>query len=141
MESSDFEDPGIFDEEPTSDEKTWVRHRLTGDLGWLVKENGVTKVHLDRLIVNLKDYRPSEWKIDHQKRPMTRYQLAQVAFEADKMLCRSLGIQQSTQRWETMSWEDRGRWRDQGPAARGGKPSPRQTLWSAIMEGMKEFVG
>lgn len=131
------DDDGEFVER--SDEKTWVRHHRTGDLGWLVKKDGRTYVRMDRAFTNLRDYRRGEWDIEQHKRPLTRYQLASIALEADQLLCKSIGLVIRTKPWLMMSPAERQAWRDKGPTPKEPE-SIRQCLWDSIMGGMKRFV-
>lgn len=131
---------GSFDSVEPEDGKVWVRHRSTGDLGHIVEKGGRRYVRMDRSGMNLREYRPLDWVVEEQRRPMTRYQLAAVSFEADRALCRSLGLRVGSGMWESMSAETRMQWRDHGPGAASGTSNVRQTLWKSIMSGMRLFT-
>jgi len=133
-------DEGFDEGDVDDDVRTWVRDKSTGDLGYLVTEGGLQKVHLDRpMVANLIPYDTRRWAVEPERRPMTRYQLAAVAYDADQALCRSMGIQASGKPWSLMTPDQRMEWRDHGPAP-GNTRSPRGKLWSSIMTGMRRFV-
>jgi hypothetical protein len=140
---ADDADTGTFFEEE-GDGKRWVRHRITGQAGWIVEMKGKKYVHPDRPAgVNLLPYREGEWLDEDERRPLTRYQIASVAYEADKALCAALGLpgeHQGYRPWVSLTGDERQRWRDtgpEGPKAQG----PRQHLWRTIMTGMQKRFG
>lgn len=136
------------DWDPREHERKYVRHTTTGDLGYLVRRDGEDKVRLDRgpneVII---DFRPNDWKEETTHYPMSRAQLAQVAFEADKKLCLYLGFHRLAKRnWLNLSEEDRIEFVKNGPcgkveAARATKAQlKRQMLWAGVMSALADLA-
>jgi hypothetical protein len=127
--------------EDEGDGRRWVRHRITGQAGWIVTKDGKSYVHPDRPSgVNLVPYKKGEWLEERDRRTLTRYQIASVAFEADKALCVAMNLTAEYRPWVSLSGDERQRWRDAGPEGKLSR-TPRQTLWRTIMNTMqKEFA-
>jgi hypothetical protein len=125
--------------DPTDHEKTYYRHITTGDLGWLVRREGKDCIRLDRPSQEItKVFREADWVPTTDYRPLTGYQLAQVAYEADKKLCFFLGKHdQARKDWLMLKDEERIAWRQKGPPRGGG----RQELFKAIMATLERYAG
>jgi len=125
--------------DPAPHERTYYRHALTGDLGWLVRRDGAEHILLDRPGQEIaKPFKPGEWTVEAEYRPLTRMQFAQVAFAADKALCLALGKHLLARReWLSMRDEDRIVFMQMGPRAGGG----RQELFEAIMASLERYGG
>ena len=136
--TNESENADISEPDDDGPEEHWVRHRQTGDLGQIVMVDGVQKVKLDRRAAFLREYRPGDWIDEVEKRPLTRYQVAAVSFEADKALCAVMGLSPDPRSWLTISFDDRMAWRDKGPGL--PEKSPRQQLWAAITQGLQRFT-
>lgn len=116
----------------TPDRRVWYSHVKTGDLGWMVVQDGEKYIRLDRPNQEiLKPFRPALWREERAYRPLTRHQLAVIAFEADKKLCLALGLQDKARKdWLNLTADERIAWMDHGPT----KPAERATLYKAIMD-------
>lgn len=115
-----------------SDERRWFRSSRDGERGYLVERDGEMYVKLDRPNEEiLRSYRADgEWVPDVERRPLSHGQIAKVCFEADKELCRALGMYQFTKKtWLDLSDKERIAWMEKGPQ----KTPERKALWSAIM--------
>ncbi len=114
-------------------ERTWFRHARTGDRGYLVVKDGKQFIRLDRPMEELlHPFRPDQgiWNPDNETRPFSKFQLAQVAFEADRQLCRMLGMHSTADRtWLAMKEQDRLKFIDKGPQG----PDVRRDVYQAIM--------
>lgn len=126
------------DYEPKASERAWHRDASTGDRGFLVKRNGRAYIKLDRPMQEiLKPYQVGNWIPDLETRPMTRGQLGQIAFEADRKLCFFIGEHDRSKRsWLDLSDEQRIEWNKHGP-----KGEIRGGLWAAIMGNLARHAG
>ncbi len=124
--------------DPLPHERAFHRHSTTGDLGWLVRREGKDCIRLDRPAQEIvRPFRPDEWIVEREHRPLTKYQLAQVAFEADKKLCFFLGHHDLSRReWLALKDEPRIAFTNNGPGGKG----PRQQLFNAIMSVLEIYA-
>jgi hypothetical protein len=124
--------------EPSPSDREWFSDAKTGDRGWLVRRDGRQYVRLDRgENETLRPYQEHGWIPLKEVRPLTRMQLSQVAFEADRKLCFYLGLHNEARReWLSLSDEARIKWMAKGPA--GGHPA-RVKLWRHVMGCLKEW--
>lgn len=127
------------DWDPAKGFEELVRNARTGELGWLVRRSGQSMVRLDRPNQEiLSRYVASDWLPEAPQRPLARAQLARVAFEADRELCRSLGAHAHALRtWQRMDDHARKVWTEKGPSEKSG---PRVALYKAIMEGLEPYT-
>ena len=127
----------LLDWEPELGMREWYTHRGSGDRGYLVRREGKDMIRLDRPS-DPHAVRPmsSDWLRDEGWRPITVHQRAQVAFEADRALCRALGVHEETKKnWNELSDSARIRWTTTGPL-----DEPRAGLWSAIMDELRDLA-
>lgn len=106
---------------PAPHERVYVRDAKTGDRGYFVSgENGEVMVQLDRPSqVILKAYNENEWVRDKVDSPLTRMQVAHVAFLADCGLCAAVGLHKESRRvWAEMKVDDRISWSKRGPVGK-----------------------
>lgn len=129
--------PDHFD--PPDHERVFYRHITTGDLGWLVRRDGKDCIRFDRPSQEIvKLFKESEWILEREHRPLTRLQLCQVAFEADKRLCFFLGKHDLARRdWLMLKDEDRIAWSQRGP----GPGTGRRELFQAVMSVLERHAG
>lgn len=119
-------------------EKAFFRNRQTGDLGWLVEENGQKFIQLDRPNKELRPYAEHSWKEEDPKRPLSRRQLGMLTFEYDRILCRFLGrAHQSRKEWTDLSNEQQNAWMDNGPK----DGSIRERMWLAAQQELEDYTG
>lgn len=109
------------DYDPPKFERVWVRHRLNGNRGWLVRRAAKDCVRLDRenedIIV---PYRKGDWLDEEDIRPLTEAQMAQVAIEAVRgAMSLALGMHEEARKldWRNMSDRERIKWMREGPAS------------------------
>lgn len=124
--------------DPLPHERTYFRHHYTGDLGWMVRRDGGDSIRLDRPNQEIiRPYRSGEWLPQKEVRQMTEMQMAQIAFEADRALCRFIGEHERANReWLSVKEEKRIAWMRQGPAS----PLIRRAMWEAVMGALKHHV-
>lgn len=136
-EASRQELPADYD--PPRGQEEFVRNARTGELGWKVRRSGQAMVRLDRPNQEiLARYVEGDWQAEAPQRPLVRAQLARVAFEADRELCRSLGAHAHALRtWQRMDEHQRKVWAEKGPAEKSG---PRVTLYRLIVDGMDPYT-
>lgn len=125
--------------DPAEHERTYYSHMTTGDVGWMVRREGKDCIRLDRPNHEIiRPYRQDEWQPELQHRPLTKYQLLQVAFEADRKLCFFLGKHDIARReWLSLKEEDRIKWGQFGP----GSGSGRRELFNAVMAALERYAG
>lgn len=117
---------------PKKHERSWFTHITTGDLGYLVRREGKDAIRLDRPGVDeIRPFTVADWIPKSEHRPMSPAQLAQIAFEADRGLCRALGMfDHAKQEWLSLSQEKKKAWIEVGPS----RPIERKSLYAAIMK-------
>lgn len=106
---------------PAPHERVYVRDSKTGDRGYFVSgENGEVMVQLDRPSqVITKAYNENEWIRDKVDSPLTRMQVAHVAFLADCGLCAAVGLHKESRRvWAEMTVDARISWSKRGPVGK-----------------------
>jgi hypothetical protein len=107
-------------------EREYYRHVQTGDRGYLISP---TIICLDRVPPVEQDYREGEWKKEPGEVPLSDRQIGQIAFVADRALCRALGLYAKARReWNTMGEEEQIHFTAKGPAL----PEVRKDLFVAI---------
>jgi hypothetical protein len=124
-----------LDWDPELGERTWFTHRLTGERGYLIRRDGEDRIRLDRpndpYAIRKKE---ADWVQDESWRPITVNQRAQIAFEADRALCRALGLHAEAKRnWNELRDDDRIRWTGTPP-----KDETRARLYAAVMEALED---
>ena len=117
----------------------FYRDNRTGDIGSKVESGGRTYFQLDRPNEEIrKPFNESQHILDNAHRPLNGFQVAQIAFEADKQLCLCLGIHDKARRdWHGLEQEQRLGWRDEGPE----HPIARVKLYRSIMKAMSHLTG
>ena len=117
--------------------RSYYRHRQDGNLGYLVQRQGRLYVRLDRPGDPAeRPFHDAEWIAEEEVRPLTRMQVARVAFEADKMLCISFGLhKEGRAEWMNLRDDDRIAFMQEGP-----KDPKRSELWSVIIETLRPLT-
>ncbi len=111
-----------------NEEREWYRHVSSGDRGYLVNAETIC---LDRVPPVEMAYRELEWKKEPGLAPLTARQVGQIAFSADRALCRMLGLVAKARReWNTLGEQEQIYFSKHGPAA----PELRRKLFRAIKE-------
>lgn len=120
--------------DPKPADRVYYRHVIEGSRGYEVVRDGKTYIRLDRAAEEILRVLNADWIIDHEVRPMTRAQAAQVALAADKQLCVTLGIFPDAKRsWLEMKEERRLDFMHNGPRGRDQIPGLRKALFDAVM--------
>lgn len=126
---------------PPPSAREWYRHSQTGDRGYkIVGPDGKDYLRYDREAGGrnrsgfadrlFNSIEKANWVPDNEHRPMTKFQVARIAFEADKMLLMALGRHDLARaEWLMLKPATRLRWADDGPS----KDPLRKKLWHAIM--------
>lgn len=116
--------------DPAPDERTYYRSAEDNQRAYLVRREGKDMLRLDRTMEEILRPFTSAWKPDNQVHPVNAQQLAQVAFAADRALCRVLGKHaQSHGDWLSLKEQARIKWMAHGPAT----GDIRDDLFDAIM--------
>ena len=123
-------------------DRIYYRNTTTGEKGWLVSRDGKQFMQLNRPAEEiLLPYRPTEWVPERDSRPLTRQQIAQVAFEADKKLCLFLGLHKESRRqWLSMTDEDRIEWCENGPLPDCESGLMRTIVFGVVLESLKPWA-
>lgn len=115
----------------SDEERKFFRSSVDGERGYLIHREGVDYIKLDRPNEEvLRHYNNGQqWVPDVERRPLSKGQIAKVCFEADRELCRALGMYDQTRKdWLDLSDKLRIAWMNDGPQ----KTPERKALWSAI---------
>lgn len=118
-------------------ERIYFRHVREGQRGYKVTRDGREYIRLDRPAEEiLLPFRESEWLLDRETRPLNKWLVARVAFEADKVLCEGLGEHPESRReWASVVEDKRIAWMAHGPP-----PGPRKELFDAIMKVTRKYT-
>lgn len=127
------------DWEPKARERTWYRHAVTADKGFLCRVKGRTMIRYDRPNdpTAIVPYESGEWNIDREHRPMSALQTTLVAYAADQQLCRVLGLHRKVKDFISLSDKARIAWIHRGPE----KPAIRGELYQAVRETLRKLEG
>lgn len=126
------------DWDPPKASRVYLRNVQTGELGWLVRRGGKSVVKLDRANQEVtRRYLQSEWQAEAAQRPLAPIHAARIAFEADRALCRDIGLPLHAKRdWGGLRDGERQLFIKNGPK----EPLVRKQLFEAIMSAMKPYV-
>lgn len=108
------------------------RRRQDGQLGELVVgEDGVKRVRIDRPNQELlTEYNEHDWFVEPDENPLTRFHVARIAYEADRLYAMALGdFRNGRKTWESLKDEERIKIRRDGPDT---KDNRRLALWKHI---------
>ncbi len=124
--------------DPADHERSYYRHIMTGDRGYMVRRDGKDHIRWDRPSQEItRPFREGEWIPEREHRPMTRLQLIQIAYEADRKLCFFLGLHSEARReWNAMHERDRLDWAARGPGAGPG----RAAMFQAILDTLGRYA-
>ena len=124
--------------DPAPAEREYFREESSGQLGWKVIREGKEMVRLDRADEEIIRRLNHSWIPERESRPLTKAQVAQVAFEADKKLCFFMGQpEQARKDWNNMHEAEKRRWMTTGPAT---KVTARVSLYMFIQESLKDLI-
>jgi hypothetical protein len=125
-----------LDYDPPAQSREWFRHARDGQLGWKVRRDGRDCIKLDRVAQEIiQPFRDGDWIAEVEHRPLNKWQIFKVAFEADKELCRVLGlIHESKREWLNLRDEERQDWMDWGPEGKRPEDAIRNRFWKAIIK-------
>lgn len=108
------------------------RRRQDGQLGELViDEDGIKRVRIDRPNQELLlPYSEADWIAEPNERPLTKFHVTRIAYEADRLLASALGDYRAGRKpWESLKDEERIRIRSKGPDT---SDEMRLDLWKHI---------
>lgn len=123
-------------QDPTPDRRVYYRNVSTGDRGYMVKRHGADHIRFDRPGSDqTRLFKADEWTLEAQSRQLPAHEVAQVAFQADRQLCKVLGkLQESRKGWIDLDNEERVRWVKEGPKVPAD--SMRARVWRAVVTAM-----
>jgi hypothetical protein len=122
------------DWDPTPDQRTYYRSAEDGQRAYLVKRGGKDMVRLDRPMEEILRPLDGSWRPDTQTYPFTAHQVAEVAFAADRALCRTMGKHlDAGKEWLSLKEQARIKWMEEGPST----GDIRDDLYDAIMGTLK----
>lgn len=130
-----------WDPEPAH--KEYYRHKLTGDLGWLVRRDGRECIRYDRgdfdqyIAVRRDDKGIIDWQPEAPPAPLNDYHVGMIAFVADNELQRHTGDLGRVKKWLDLREEDRHRWIRQGPPEDSGM---RRNVYDAIRTALEPYT-
>jgi len=110
----------------------WYKRKSDGQLGYMVDQHGREAIRLDRPAqVIVEPYTDSKWEPVSAERPVTKAQVARIAFAADRALCLMLALHgEARKEWVGLSDKDRIEWVANGPPA---DPPLRRAMYQAIL--------
>lgn len=111
--------------------RRWFKRRSDGQLGYLVERHGKEMIKLDRPAEDAVEPIGARWEPVSSDRPVSRQQVARIAFGADRDLCRMLALHgEARKEWASLTDRERINWVANGPPA---EPPLRRELWDAVM--------
>lgn len=133
-----------LDSDPKPSERKYFRHRLTGDLGWLVIRDGREAIRYDRgeydqhIAVRRDDKgKIADWNEEAPPAPLNDYHVGMISFVADNEVQRHTGEVGRVKKWADLREEDRHRWIRQGP---GDVPGIRSAVYQAIKAALQPYT-
>lgn len=130
--------------DPAPAQRQFFRHRLTGDLGWLVRRDGRESMRFDRgdfdqTVQVRRDDKGGviDWNPEKPPAPLNDYHVGMIAFVADTELQRHTGDIGRIKKWLDMREEDRNRWIRQGPPDDTGM---RRGVYDAIRKALEPYT-
>lgn len=117
-------------------QKVWYRHRETGELAYLARVGEKPMLVLDRPNQQILKRVSDDWVEEHARYELLPMQRALVALEADKALCKILGLVPLSRRdWTMMRPAERQAWMEVGPEPVGdpARDRARHSLWRMTM--------
>jgi hypothetical protein len=120
------------DFDPPEAMREYFRHKVTGDKGYLVIRDGEKHIRYDRPYdPTTMKFRESEWVPDSHPEPFSIGQAIQVAFDADRSVCRLLGMHlEARKSWQNLSEKERSRFILHGPEG----PQVRKEMFLSIKQ-------
>lgn len=121
--------------DPQPQDRLYYREKMTGRVGFLVRREGVDVVRLEGIEPEQTKPLDYQWEPARKFRSLRKPNVAQIAFEADRCLCRFIQRHEHVHRkWHELSEAQRERWLERGP-----KDHPlRAKLFKAIQEALRE---
>lgn len=126
-----------LERDPPPGKRIYVRSDGTGQLGWLVRRGGEIMVKYDRPNQDIVVKHSAAWVqiVDH--RPCSHAQIVQVAFEADKMLLKLLGMHDKARKeFRDLAEKQLVAWLEEGPK----NPPIRSILYRTILDVLSEHM-
>ena len=129
--------------DPQPGNREFFRHRLTGDLGWLVRREN--REAMKRDIVGVDSYtlirrddkgQIIDWNPEAPPAPLNDYHVGMIAWVADQELQRHMGEVGRLRHWRDMKEEERSRWIRQGPEGGG----IRDDIYRAIRGALEPYT-
>jgi hypothetical protein len=116
--------------DPLPEERVYYVHQDNGDRGYLVIRKGKERIRLRADGKSVTVPMGSEWKReDRSERAFSKMQVASIAFDADRNLCRMIGKhEQARKEWIGLTDRERIAWADHGPT----DSTMRVRLYTAI---------
>lgn len=119
--------------------REFYRSALNGDVGHLVFRDGKQYIRVNRPGDDvLRVFKPDQWIKEAEHRPLSIAQVAAVAFEADRALCRSIGLHgEAQQQWLNLPERKRIAWMQNGPPTDQG---PRRSLYEHVIAALAPLM-
>ena len=96
--------------------RLYYRHTRDGTLGYLVQKDGRDFIAFDRAGEPvLKVFKHTDWIAEAEPRPLSDIAVTRIAFEADRELCRALGMPQQ-KLWLNLHDDERIAFMQNGPS-------------------------
>lgn len=94
--------------EPNPTERVYYRRNMDGQLGYLVKNHkGDDFIRLDRPSELLLEPLSPRWILERSTNPLNPFQIAQIQFQADILIAKTLGIYIKKKTWQDLTDEER----------------------------------
>jgi hypothetical protein len=111
--------------------KRFYRRRSDGQLGYMVERHGREMIKLDRKHDEVEPFSTAKWEPVSADRPISKAQVARIAFDADRALCKMLALHgEARKEWIGLSEQERIAWVSNGPPA---EPPMRQEFYKLIV--------
>ena len=130
-------DSGEIEWEPAPSERKYFRDATSGDLGYLIRAGGKDVIRLDRPFEVILHPMTGRWVPEHSHAQFSKFQVAIIAYEADRALLQAMGkYQEAKKEYASMREKDRIDWMKFGPK----EDDLRKDLFCAIIEVLGEHA-
>ena len=120
--------------------RRYFRHHMTGDKGFLVEVDGQEMIQYERgpSVNERVPYREGQWREEVDYKPLTKFQIGQLAYECDLGLRRIARVgPRDPKEWMALRDGERAAWTENGPPK---ADTERRMMWDLVQAFGRTFA-